>query len=72
MDLLVVANNLVTAPGSTITLVNGAQVYNVSWRVGGSVTPASGWTFAGTILAMTSVTVGRPAGRRSPPCGSRR
>jgi len=56
--IFVVANDLVTAPGSTITLVNGAQACNVFWRVGGSAMLASGSTFAGSILAMTSVTVG--------------
>ena len=57
--IFVVANDLVTAPGSTITLVNGAQACDVFWHVGGSATLASGSTFAGSILAMTSVTVGR-------------
>jgi Ice-binding-like len=57
--IFVVAKDLVTAPGSTITLVNGAQACNVFWRVGGSATLASGSTFAGSILAMTSVTAGR-------------
>jgi hypothetical protein len=59
MWVFVVAKNLVTAPGSTITLVNGAQACDVFWHVGGSATLASGSTFAGSILAMTSVTVGR-------------
>jgi hypothetical protein len=57
--IFVVATDLVTAPGSTIALINGAQACNVFWRVGGSATLASGSTFAGSILAMTSVTVGR-------------
>lgn len=56
--IFVVANDLVTAPGSTITLVNGAQACNVFWRVGGSAALASGSTFAGSLLAMASVTVG--------------
>ncbi|MCJ7712279.1 MAG: ice-binding family protein [Chloroflexi bacterium] len=56
--IFVVAKNLVTAPGSTITLVNGAQACNVFWRVGGSATLGSESTFAGSILAMTSVSVG--------------
>lgn len=56
--IFVVAENLANAPGSTITLVNGAQACNVFWSVGGSATLASGSTFAGSILAMTSVSVG--------------
>lgn len=57
--IFVVANDLVIASGSTITLINGAQACNVFWRVGGSATLAPGSTFAGSIIAMTSVTVGR-------------
>jgi hypothetical protein len=56
--IFVVADDLVTAPGSTITLVNGAQACNVFWHVGGSAMLAAGSTFAGSILASTSVTVG--------------
>jgi hypothetical protein len=59
--IFVVAKNLVTGPGSTITLANGAQACNVFWRVGGSAQLASESTFAGSILAMTSVSVGRSA-----------
>lgn len=56
--IFVIAKDLVTAQGSAISLVNGAQACNVFWRVGGSASLASGSTFAGSILAMTSVTVG--------------
>ena len=59
--IFLVAKNLVTGPGSTIALVNGAQACNVFWHVGGSATLASGSTFAGSILAMASVSVGRSA-----------
>ena len=57
--IFVIAKDLVTAQGSAISLVNGAQACKVFWRVGGSASLASGSTFAGSILAMTSVTVGR-------------
>ena len=50
--------DLVTAPASSVELVNGAQACNVFWRVDGSATLAAGSTFAGSILATTSVTVG--------------
>jgi hypothetical protein len=56
--IFVVGSDLVTAPGSTIALVNGAQACNVFWSVAGSATLAAGSTFAGSILATTSVTVG--------------
>jgi hypothetical protein len=57
--IFVVANDLVTAPGSAIALVNGAQACNVFWLVGGSATIASGSTFAGSVMATASVTVGQ-------------
>jgi hypothetical protein len=59
--IFVVSNDLATVPGSTITLVNGAQACNVFWLVGGAATLASRSTFAGSLLAMTSVTVGGSA-----------
>jgi hypothetical protein len=59
--ILVVAQDLVTAPWSKITLVNGADACNVFWHVGNAATLAAGSTFAGTILAQTSVTVGSGA-----------
>lgn len=57
--IFVVPKDLVTAPGGTIALVGGAQACNVFWLVGGSATLASGSTFAGSVLATASVTVGR-------------
>ena len=57
--IFLVPEDLATAPGSTITLVNGAQACNVFWLVGGSATLASGSAFAGSVLATTSVTAGR-------------
>ena len=56
--IFVVAKDLATAPGSTITLVNGAQACNVFWLVGGSAVLAPGSVFAGSVLATASVTVG--------------
>lgn len=57
--VFVVTRDLATVPGATIRLVNGAQACSVFWLVGGSASLASGSGSAGSILAKTSVTVGR-------------
>lgn len=46
---------LITA--GTVSLINGAQACNVYWQVSSSATLGPGTTFAGTILALTSITV---------------
>jgi hypothetical protein len=56
--IFVVPNDLLTAPGSTIALVNGAQACNVFWFVDGSAILASESTFTGSVLATAAVTVG--------------
>ena len=50
-------STLITASGSTVTLINGAQECNVFWQVGSSATLGTGSVFAGNILALTSITV---------------
>jgi hypothetical protein len=50
-------STLITDTGTTIILTNGAQACNVFWQVGSSATLQTGSTFAGTILALTSITV---------------
>lgn len=50
-------NDLVTAVGSSITFTGGAQACNVFWVVASSAT-LNGASFAGTVLASTSVTIG--------------
>ena len=50
-------STLGTDTGTTIRLTNGAQACNVFWQVGSSATLATGSTFQGTILALTSITV---------------
>jgi hypothetical protein len=50
-------STLITASGSTVALVNGAQACNVFWQVGSSATLGSGSVFAGNILALASVTL---------------
>jgi hypothetical protein len=50
-------STLITASGSTVTLINGAQECNVFWQVGSSATLGTNSVFAGNILALTSITV---------------
>jgi hypothetical protein len=50
-------STLTTASGSSVTLINGAQECNVFWQVGSSATLGTGSSFAGNILALTSITV---------------
>jgi type VI secretion system secreted protein VgrG len=52
-----IGSTLVTAPGTTVVLTNGADACNVYWQVGSSATIDTGTAFAGTIMAFTSVTV---------------
>lgn len=51
-------STLTTAAGSRVNLVNGAQSCNVFWQVGSSATLGAGSTFTGSILALTSITLG--------------
>ncbi len=50
-------SDLVTASSSTVRFINGASACNVFWQVTSSATLGSGSTFAGTILALTSITL---------------
>jgi hypothetical protein len=49
------ASTLITAPGSGVSLVNGASACNVIWQVGSSATLDTSTSFKGTILALTSI-----------------
>ena len=49
-------STLVTATGSKVTLINGAQAANVFWQVGSSATFGTTTDFSGTVLAHTSIT----------------
>ena len=51
------ASTLITAPNSTVALVNGASACNVFWQVGSSATLDTSTSFKGTILALTSITM---------------
>ena len=48
-------SDLVTASSSVVRLINGAQACNGFWQVSSSATLGAGSTFAGTILALTSI-----------------
>jgi Ice-binding-like/WxL domain surface cell wall-binding len=51
------ASTLITASGSSVSLINGAQASNVFWVVGSSATLGTSSTLQGSILALTSITV---------------
>jgi uncharacterized protein with beta-barrel porin domain len=52
-----IASTLTTANASVVNLINGAQGGNVFWRVGSSATLGTITSFAGDILANTSITL---------------
>ncbi|MEK9195757.1 MAG: ice-binding family protein, partial [Patescibacteria group bacterium] len=51
---------LIVGPGSTISLINGAQACNVFWRVDTATIDTTA-TFKGNILALNSITVNNGA-----------
>ena len=55
------SSDLVTASDSVVELVNGARACNVFWQVSSSATLNSASTFVGTIMALTSDTLGAGA-----------
>ena len=54
-------STLITASASNVDLINGASACNVFWQVGSSATLGTSSTFAGTILALTSITIATAA-----------
>jgi hypothetical protein len=52
-----IGSTLITASASTVVLINGAQPSNVFWQVGSSATLGTTTNFAGSIVALTSITV---------------
>jgi len=50
-------STLITASGSTVALIGGAQACNVFWQVGTSATLGTGADFVGNILALDSITL---------------
>jgi Ice-binding-like len=51
------SSSLVTATGSSVSLINGADPCDVFWQVTSSAT-LNGPEFVGTVMALTSITVG--------------
>ena len=51
------ASTLVTGPGSTVNLINGASSCNVFWQVTSSATIGAGSSFRGTVMALTSISL---------------
>jgi type VI secretion system secreted protein VgrG len=54
--ILKTGSTLTAASGSVVQLVNGANACNVYWVVPSSATIGTGAAFAGTVLALTSIT----------------
>ena len=50
-----IGSTLVTASGSRVVLIGGAQPCDVFWQVGSSATIATSTTFLGNIMALTSI-----------------
>lgn len=48
-------STLITAPNSTVALINGASACDVYWQIGSSATLDTTTTFKGTIMALTSI-----------------
>ena len=48
-------STLITAPGSSVRLTNGASACDVYWQVGSSATLDTTTSFKGTIMALTSI-----------------
>jgi hypothetical protein len=54
--LFQVGSTLITGSGSSVNLIGSASTCNVFWQVGTSATLGTESTFAGSILALTSIT----------------
>jgi hypothetical protein len=55
-------STLTTSTGSRVRLVNRANACNVFWQIGSSATIKSNAVFNGTILALTSISLGTGTG----------
>jgi hypothetical protein len=53
-----IASALTTATSSSVVLINGANAANVFWQIGSSATLGTSSTFAGDILALSSISLG--------------
>jgi len=59
--IFVIDSTLTTASASTVLLINNAQPSNVFWRVNSSATLGAMTSFAGSLVAQTSITAGADA-----------
>ena len=50
-------STLITASGSKVVMLNGAQACNVFWQIGSSATLGTNSTFTGTMMALTSISL---------------
>ena len=50
-------STITTASASSVVVINGGSAGNVFWQVGSSATLGTGTSFAGNILALTSITL---------------
>jgi hypothetical protein len=51
-----IGSTLTTGSGTRVNLINGAQPCNVFWKIGSSATLGTNSTFAGTVMALTTIT----------------
>jgi type VI secretion system secreted protein VgrG len=56
-----IGSTLTTASSSTVTVINGNASDGIFWQVGSSATLGTGTTFAGNLLALTSITLNTSA-----------
>jgi len=52
-----IGSTLITAPNSSVSVINGGTACNVFWQVGSSATLDTTTRFVGNILALTSITM---------------
>ncbi len=52
-----IVSTITTATSSSVVFINGGQSCNVFWQIGSSATLGTYTSFAGNILALTSITV---------------
>ena len=52
-----IGSTITTASNSSVVMINGGVRCNVFWQVGSSATLGTGTSFAGNILALTSITL---------------
>jgi hypothetical protein len=57
-----IGSTLTTASNSSVAVINGGSLCNVYWQVGSSATLGTTTSFAGNILALTSITLNTGAG----------